>query len=258
MRAYGQASGQAGASDLARDTNSRSRLGGRGRQRRQRSSTTRRMGPESAAQQTRFHDGSAYRTRRLRVAAIRSELRGLAARGHRSGSPRTGRPSLRDERLRVIPLAGQGPTWPDYSREFRSSATPATLPKRASLATRALRAEIRAAMSETPPASATGLRCRISPYLVKSGAAALRRGGASRAALSLGGPLARARRPTRTDAFRSAVLTGAPGLALRRVRPSLAIVQFVASVSRAALRAVACDRLRRPWTRRPRPRISHL
>jgi hypothetical protein len=81
--------------------------------------------------------------------------------------------------------------------------------------------------------------------------------GASRAALSLGGPLARARR--QTDSFpqisQGSCVTQ-PNAAGRRPRSRL-------SSSRPPrqwrpLRAVACDRLRRPLTRRPLPRTRHL
>jgi len=63
----------------------------------------------------------------------------------------------------------------------------------------------RVATCDTSSGSASRSMCAALPSshisLIKSGAAARRRGGASRAALSLGGPLARARRPA--DSFPS-------------------------------------------------------
>jgi len=72
-------------------------------------------------------------------------------------------------------------------------------------------------------------------FKIKSGAAARHRGGASRAALSLGGPLARARRPARHD--HASICQANPELGPMLTVPSstLPIVQLAATASMAAL-----------------------
>ena len=98
-----------------------------------------------------------------------------------------------------------------------------------------------------PPASPSQYwtECRITPYLDQGGACGAA-SGAPRAGLCLGGPPG-APAPSRSES--GSDLYGFP----ERSHPSssASIVRLAAATSRAALRAVARDRLRRPWTRQP-------